>query len=45
MLLSIAFPDINPVAWQIGPVPIRWYALAYIAGIMLGWWALRAIGA
>ena len=45
MLLSIAFPDINPVAWQIGPVPIRWYALAYIAGITLGWWALRAIGA
>jgi phosphatidylglycerol:prolipoprotein diacylglycerol transferase len=45
MLLSIAFPDISPVAWQIGPVPIRWYALAYIAGITLGWWALRAIGA
>ncbi|MFO0996396.1 MAG: prolipoprotein diacylglyceryl transferase [Alphaproteobacteria bacterium] len=45
MLLSIAFPNIDPVAWQIGPVAIRWYALGYIAGIGLGWWHLRAIGA
>lgn len=22
---------------QVGPLPIRWYALAYIAGILLGW--------
>jgi phosphatidylglycerol:prolipoprotein diacylglycerol transferase len=29
--------NIDPVAFSIGPVDIRWYALAYIAGILLGW--------
>lgn len=31
------FPDIDPVLIQIGPFAIRWYALAYIAGLVLGW--------
>ena len=31
------FPEIDPVLVQIGPFPIRWYALAYIGGILLGW--------
>ncbi|HEY8191355.1 MAG TPA: prolipoprotein diacylglyceryl transferase family protein, partial [Alphaproteobacteria bacterium] len=31
------FPDIDPVAISIGPFPIRWYALAYLAGLLLGW--------
>ncbi len=31
------FPNFNPVALQIGPVAVRWYALAYVAGILLGW--------
>ena len=30
------FPNIDPVALQLGPLAIRWYALAYIAGIVLG---------
>ena len=33
----IAFPDIDPVAISLGPIAIRWYALAYIAGFLLGW--------
>lgn len=33
----MTYPVIDPVAFQIGPVPIRWYALAYLAGILLGW--------
>jgi len=33
----VVFPDFNPVLVQLGPLAIRWYALAYIAGIMLGW--------
>src|SRR3546814_15923270 len=37
-VLGLPFPDIDPVAVQIGPLAIRWYALAYIAGILLGWW-------
>ena len=35
--LTIAFPEIDPVAISIGPLSIRWYALAYICGIVLGW--------
>ncbi|RAK57990.1 prolipoprotein diacylglyceryl transferase [Phenylobacterium deserti] len=31
------FPDFDPVLFQIGPIAIRWYALAYVAGILLGW--------
>ena len=37
MLFAIPFPVINPVLVDIGPFPIRWYALAYIAGLVLGW--------
>jgi len=29
------FPDISPIAFEIGPLVIRWYALAYVAGILL----------
>ena len=39
----IEFPQIDPVALQIGPLAIRWYALAYIAGIVLGWRLLRSL--
>ncbi|WP_242913863.1 prolipoprotein diacylglyceryl transferase [Brevundimonas pishanensis] len=31
------FPEFDPVLIHLGPLPIRWYALAYIAGIVLGW--------
>lgn len=36
-MLAIAFPVIDPVLVEVGPVAIRWYALAYIAGLVLGW--------
>lgn len=32
------FPHIDPILLQIGPLAIRWYALGYIFGILLGWW-------
>ncbi|MFB9355912.1 prolipoprotein diacylglyceryl transferase [Sneathiella chinensis] len=35
--LALAFPEIDPVLLQIGPFAIRWYALAYIAGLVIGW--------
>jgi phosphatidylglycerol:prolipoprotein diacylglycerol transferase len=34
----IPFPNIDPVAVHLGPLAIRWYSLAYISGILLGWW-------
>ncbi len=36
-LLAIPFPMIDPVLIEFGPLAIRWYALAYIAGILLAW--------
>jgi phosphatidylglycerol---prolipoprotein diacylglyceryl transferase len=35
-LTGIPFPDFDPVALQLGPIVIRWYALAYIAGLFGG---------
>ena len=35
------FPAIDPVAIALGPVQIRWYALAYVAGLIGGWWVMR----
>lgn len=32
------FPEFDPVIFSIGPLPLRWYALGYILGIVLGWW-------
>jgi phosphatidylglycerol:prolipoprotein diacylglycerol transferase len=37
MPFLIAYPMIDPVLVSVGPFPIRWYALAYIAGLVLGW--------
>jgi phosphatidylglycerol:prolipoprotein diacylglycerol transferase len=43
MLFAIPFPAIDPVAIEIGPIAIRWYALAYIAGLLLGWWLAKRL--
>lgn len=37
MPVVLPFPAIDPVLVSIGPLPIRWYALAYIVGLLLGW--------
>jgi len=42
-LYVLPFPAIDPVLISVGPLAIRWYALAYIAGILLGWIYARAI--
>src|ERR1700742_11071 len=41
--LTIAFPVFDPIAIAFGPIAIRWYALAYIGGIVLGWVYARAL--
>jgi phosphatidylglycerol:prolipoprotein diacylglycerol transferase len=43
MFFALPFPMIDPVLVQIGPFAIRWYALAYIAGIVLGWRLARRL--
>jgi phosphatidylglycerol---prolipoprotein diacylglyceryl transferase len=40
---ALPFPAFDPVLVQIGPLAIRWYALAYIVGILGGWVYARAI--
>ena len=32
------FPEIDPIALDLGFFQIRWYALAYLVGILGGWW-------
>jgi phosphatidylglycerol:prolipoprotein diacylglycerol transferase len=36
-MLAIPYPAIDPVLVHLGPLAIRWYALAYIVGLLLGW--------
>ncbi|HEX2134514.1 MAG TPA: prolipoprotein diacylglyceryl transferase [Microvirga sp.] len=42
-LLALPFPAIDPVAIAIGPFAIRWYALAYVAGLLGGWFIARRL--
>ena len=42
-LFALPFPAIDPVLIQIGPFAIRWYALAYIVGIFVGWWYAKRL--
>jgi phosphatidylglycerol:prolipoprotein diacylglycerol transferase len=40
---ALPFPNFDPVLINIGPLAIRWYALAYIVGILLGWLYARRL--
>jgi phosphatidylglycerol:prolipoprotein diacylglycerol transferase len=40
-LAALTFPNIDPVALNIGPVSIKWYGLSYMAGLILGWLYVR----
>jgi phosphatidylglycerol---prolipoprotein diacylglyceryl transferase len=42
-LAILPFPEIDPVIFTIGPLAVRWYGLAYVAGILLGWLYARRI--
>jgi phosphatidylglycerol:prolipoprotein diacylglycerol transferase len=37
----IAYPDIDPVAFALGPVKVHWYGLMYVVGFVAGWWLAR----
>ncbi len=41
--LTLPYPAFDPVLIQIGPLAIRWYALAYIGGVLFGWYYARTI--
>ncbi len=42
-LMAIAFPFNDPVAVKLGPLAIRWYGLAYLAGLTFGWLYMRRL--
>lgn len=44
-LLALPFPMIDPVLISVGPFAIRWYALAYVGGLIGAWWMARRVAA
>jgi phosphatidylglycerol:prolipoprotein diacylglycerol transferase len=42
-LALIPFPHVDPVLIEIGPVAVRWYALAYMVGFLGGWLYARML--
>jgi phosphatidylglycerol:prolipoprotein diacylglycerol transferase len=34
----LVHPNIDPVAFSIGPLAVRWYGLMYLAGFAAAWW-------
>ncbi len=43
MTFAIAFPMVDPIALELGPIAIRWYALAYIVGLVGGWQYIKRL--
>lgn len=39
----IKFPDIDPVIVSFGSLAISWYSMAYVAGVLVGWYYARKI--
>ena len=37
-MTGLAYPEISPIIFQIGPFALRWYSMAYLIGILFGWW-------
>lgn len=35
---ALAFPNIDPVLLELGPLKVHWYGMAYVVGILSGWW-------
>ena len=36
-MTGLAYPEISPIIFSIGPVAIRWYSMAYLVGIISAW--------
>jgi phosphatidylglycerol:prolipoprotein diacylglycerol transferase len=43
MSAPLQFPQFDPVLLHLGPISIRWYALAYITGLVIGWQVMRRL--
>lgn len=45
VLPALPFPAVDPVLVSFGPIAIRWYALAYVGGLLIGWWVMVRLAA
>jgi phosphatidylglycerol:prolipoprotein diacylglycerol transferase len=41
--LALHYPAIDPVALRLGPLSVKWYGLAYVAGLLLGRFYVKAL--
>jgi len=41
LVSMLNYPQIDPVAIQIGPISIQWYGLMYLVGFAAAWWLMR----
>lgn len=41
VLLELQFPEIDPIAFSLGPLKVHWYALMYLVAFSLGYWLMR----
>ncbi|MBR3502020.1 MAG: prolipoprotein diacylglyceryl transferase [Alphaproteobacteria bacterium] len=41
-MTGFAYPGISPVIFSLGFIEVRWYSMAYLVGILLGWWLAEA---
>jgi phosphatidylglycerol:prolipoprotein diacylglycerol transferase len=39
----LSFPQIDPVAFSLGPLKVHWYALAYVAGLVFAGWYIKRL--
>jgi phosphatidylglycerol:prolipoprotein diacylglycerol transferase len=39
----LSFPNIDPIVFSIGPFAVRWYGLAYVAGLVFAGWYMRRL--
>jgi phosphatidylglycerol---prolipoprotein diacylglyceryl transferase len=42
-VFALRFPDFDPVAFSAGPISVKWYGLAYLVGLVIGWTYVRRL--
>ena len=42
---ALAFPAIDPIALQLGPLAIHWYGIGYVVSILFAWWYCKRLAA
>ena len=43
MILTIPYPNIDPVFLHLGPVQLRWYGLMYMLSFIIGFFVIRRL--